>query len=126
MNLSYERHITAFDSCENLGGRCNGNRTPRPSDANYRRKPAVRHHRYGARHRTRYPSEVRFDRKAPHIALGGGIHKCLGMHLARFELQTALEIFLAEIPQFRFKGGFEPSYSVGNITFVPRLELQWN
>ena len=72
------------------------------------------------------PSEVRFDRKAPHIALGGGIHKCLGMHLARFELQTALEIFLAEIPQFRFKDGFEPSYFVGNITFVPRLELQWN
>lgn len=72
------------------------------------------------------PAEVRFDRKAPHIALGGGIHKCLGMHLARFELQTALEIFLAEIPQFRFKDGFEPSYFVGNITFVPRLELQWD
>ncbi|WP_443478740.1 cytochrome P450 [Novosphingobium aerophilum] len=72
------------------------------------------------------PAEVRFDRKAAHVALGGGIHKCLGMHLARLELQTALELFLKEIPQFRFKDGFEPKYFVGNITFVPRLELQWD
>jgi cytochrome P450 len=72
------------------------------------------------------PSEVRFDRKAPHIALGGGIHKCLGMHLARFELQIALEELLKAIPLFRVKDGFELGYFVGNITFVPALELQWN
>ena len=72
------------------------------------------------------PSEVRFDRKAAHIALGGGIHKCLGMHLARLELQTALEEFLKAIPQFRLKDGFEVGYFVGNITFVPKLELQWD
>ncbi len=72
------------------------------------------------------PSEVRFDRKAAHVALGGGIHKCLGMHLARFELQTALEVFLKAIPQFRLKDGFEVGYFVGNITFVPALELQWD
>ncbi len=71
------------------------------------------------------PSEIRFDRKAPHIALGGGIHKCLGMHLARFELQTALQEFLATVPQFRLKEGFELQYFVGNITFVPELKLQW-
>jgi cytochrome P450 len=72
------------------------------------------------------PSEVRFDRKAPHIALGGGIHKCLGMHLARFELQIALEELLKAIPSFRVKDGFELGYFVGNITFVPALELQWD
>lgn len=72
------------------------------------------------------PSEVRFDRKAPHIALGGGIHKCLGMHLARFELQVAVEEFLKAIPTFRVKDGFELGYFVGNITFVPALELQWD
>jgi cytochrome P450 len=72
------------------------------------------------------PSEVRFDRKAPHIALGGGIHKCLGMHLARFELQVALEELLKAIPSFRVKDGFELGYFVGNITFVPALELQWD
>jgi cytochrome P450 len=72
------------------------------------------------------PSEIRFDRKAAHIALGGGIHKCLGMHLARFELVTALEEFLKAIPTFRFKDGFEVGYFVGNIIHVPKLELQWD
>jgi cytochrome P450 len=72
------------------------------------------------------PQEIRFDRKAPHLALGGGIHKCLGMHLARFELQTALEEFLKAIPLFRLKDGFEVGYFVGNIIFVPDLQLQWD
>jgi cytochrome P450 len=72
------------------------------------------------------PSQVRFDRKAAHVALGGGIHKCLGMHLARLELQTALEEILKAIPQFRLKDGFELGWFVGNITFVPKLELQWD
>jgi cytochrome P450 len=72
------------------------------------------------------PSEARFDRKAAHIALGGGIHKCLGMHLARLELQVALEELLKAIPLFRIKDGFELGYFVGNITFIPALELQWN
>lgn len=72
------------------------------------------------------PSEVRFDRKAAHVALGGGIHKCLGMHLARLELQIAIEEFLKAIPSFRIKDGFEVGYFVGNIVHVPKLELQWD
>ena len=72
------------------------------------------------------PAEARFDRKAAHIALGGGIHKCLGMHLARLELQVALEELLKALPLFRVKDGFELGYFVGNITFVPALELQWD
>ena len=71
------------------------------------------------------PSEVRFDRKAPHIALGGGIHKCLGMHLARMELQTALEHWLKLVPPFRVADGFDIKYHAGNITHVPKLELVW-
>lgn len=71
------------------------------------------------------PSEVRFDRKAAHVALGGGIHKCLGMHLARLELQIAIEEFLKAIPRFRIQDGFEVGYFVGNIVHVPKLKLQW-
>ena len=72
------------------------------------------------------PQEVRFDRKAPHISLGFGIHKCLGMHLARMELQTALEHWLKLVPPFRVADGFEIQYHVGNITHVPKLELAWD
>lgn len=71
------------------------------------------------------PELVRFDRKAPHISLGGGIHKCLGMHLARMELQIALEEFLTALPEFRIRDGFRVPYFVGNIMHVPELELQW-
>jgi len=72
------------------------------------------------------PQEVRFDRKAPHMSLGSGIHKCLGMHLARLELQIAVEEFVGTLPEFRVKDGFKVGYFVGNILHVPELHLQWN
>jgi cytochrome P450 len=74
------------------------------------------------------PQEVRFDRKAPHMSLGGGIHRCLGMHLARLELQIAVEEFVTTLPEFRIKDGFKvPFYvGVGNILHIPDLKLQWN
>jgi cytochrome P450 len=71
------------------------------------------------------PQDIRFDRKTTNIALGNGIHKCLGQHLARLELQTALERFLSAIPTFRHRDGFTPGYFVGNVQFVSALELQW-
>jgi len=72
------------------------------------------------------PQEIRFDRKAPHMSLGGGIHKCLGMHLARLELQIAVEEFVTTLPEFRIKDGFKVPYYLGNILHVPDLHLQWN
>jgi len=71
------------------------------------------------------PGEIRFDRRPSILSLGGGIHKCLGMHLARLELQTAIEIFLAEIPEFRIKDGFSVPFHVGNILHVEQLPLAW-
>ncbi len=72
------------------------------------------------------PQEIRFDRKAPHMSLGSGIHKCLGMHLARLELQIAVEEFVNTLPEFRIKDGFKVPYFLGNILHVPDLHLQWN
>jgi len=72
------------------------------------------------------PQAIRFDRKAPHMSLGSGIHKCLGMHLARLELQIAVEEFVKAIPEFRIKDGFRVPYYVGNILHVPDLHLQWS
>ncbi|WP_404477310.1 cytochrome P450 [Novosphingobium sp. BL-52-GroH] len=72
------------------------------------------------------PQEIRFDRKAPHMSLGSGIHKCLGMHLARLELQIAVHEFVTRLPEFRIKNGFEVPYFLGNILHVPDLHLQWN
>ncbi|ARS26845.1 cytochrome P450 [Sphingomonas sp. DBB INV C78] len=72
------------------------------------------------------PQEVRFDRKAAHMSLGSGIHKCLGMHLARLELQIAVEEFVTTLPEFRIKDGFQVPFFVGNILHVPDLHLQWD
>jgi len=72
------------------------------------------------------PQEIRFDRKAAHMSLGSGIHKCLGMHLARLELQIAVEEFVTTLPEFRIKDGFKVPYYVGNILHVPDLHLQWD
>jgi cytochrome P450 len=37
-----------------------------------------------------------------HIAFGAGVHTCLGMHLARLEMATALPIVLERLPGLRF------------------------
>ena len=71
------------------------------------------------------PVKIDFDRRPAHLSLGG-IHTCLGMHLARIELQIAIEEFVKAIPEFRIKDGFKVPYFVGNIVHIPDLQLQWN
>jgi cytochrome P450 len=71
------------------------------------------------------PNEVRFDRKPRHISLGDGIHKCLGMHLARLEIQIAFEEFLAAIPLFRIKDGLRLQYCSTGVIHLKELRLQW-
>jgi cytochrome P450 len=73
-----------------------------------------------------HPDDVRFDRKPSILSLGGGIHKCLGMHLARLELQIAMDEFVTSLPEFRVKDGFQVPFHVGNILHVEALPLVWN
>jgi len=56
--------------------------------------------------------EVRFDRDVnPHNAFGGGVHRCLGSHLARLELRVALREWHARIPEYSVKPGHELVYT---------------
>jgi cytochrome P450 len=43
-----------------------------------------------------------------HLSFGGGIHRCLGSHLARRELRLIVEEFHARIPDYELPQGFEP------------------
>jgi cytochrome P450 len=56
--------------------------------------------------------DVRFDRDVnPHNAFGGGVHRCLGSHLARLELRVALREWHARIPEYAVKEGHELVYT---------------
>jgi len=57
---------------------------------------------------------VRFDREVNrHIAFGGGIHRCLGSHLARLELRVALREWHRRIPDYSVAPGVELEYTAG-------------
>ncbi len=43
-----------------------------------------------------------------HLSFGGGIHRCLGSHLARRELRLVVEEFHRLIPDYEIRSGFEP------------------
>ncbi len=72
------------------------------------------------------PNEVRLDRKPSHVTLGFGIHRCLGQHLARRELQIAVQEFLAAVPTFKIEPGFDVPFFLGNVIHVDKLPLVWS
>ncbi|MGO8941981.1 MAG: cytochrome P450 [Mycobacterium sp.] len=44
-----------------------------------------------------------------HWAFGSGIHRCLGMHLARIEIAEFVTEWLSRVPQFELEPGFAPA-----------------
>jgi cytochrome P450 len=71
------------------------------------------------------PMTVRFDRTTnPHIGFGGGVHRCLGSHLARRELRVMMREWHKRIPDYSLKPGSELHYARG-LRSVENLELVW-
>ena len=58
-----------------------------------------------------------------HSAFGLGIHRCLGSHLARMELQVALETWLARFPVFSLAEPDAVIWSPGQVRGPRRLPL---
>lgn len=57
------------------------------------------------------PDAPRFDRNnVRHLTFGSGIHKCLGMHLARLELRVAIEEVFRAFDDFHVAPGQEAKY----------------
>ena len=71
------------------------------------------------------PESVDFARSANrHLAFGGGVHRCLGSHLARLEMRVALEELHARVPEYAVEAGETPIYTMG-IRGVEYLPLVW-
>jgi cytochrome P450 len=61
----------------------------------------------------------------PHIAYASGYHRCLGSHLARLELVTALQVWHDRIPNYRIADGTDLLYT-GNPRAPHVLPLAWD
>jgi len=71
----------------------------------------------------------RFDlkrEKKAHIAFNAGVHRCLGSHLARVELQTLYEQMLSRLPEFRLDPQHPPRFHGGHVIGVDTLTLVWD
>jgi cytochrome P450 len=70
--------------------------------------------------------DVRFDRdENRHIAFGGGVHRCLGSHLARRELRVTLAEWHRRIPDYGLKPGHETLEYPPGLRHVKDLTLAW-
>ena len=61
-----------------------------------------------------------------HTAFATGPHRCIGSHLARREIEVALEEWLARVPPFRIKEGTAPITYGGHVFGIEGLVLDWS
>jgi cytochrome P450 len=72
------------------------------------------------------PREVNFNRpRKPIFAFGGGVHSCMGAHLARLEIKIAITEFLRRIPNFQVKEGARIEYWPGGVVGPKAVPLSW-
>ena len=72
------------------------------------------------------PRDVRFDRpRTPILSFTGGVHACMGAHLARLEIKIALQEWLRRIPEFTLKPGAEIVYRPSGVIGPDSVPLVW-
>lgn len=73
------------------------------------------------------PARFDLDREnKAHIAFGTGVHRCLGSHLARIELQVLYEELLARLPSFRIDPDRPVTYHGGFVLGPETLHIKWS
>lgn len=72
------------------------------------------------------PEEVNFHRpRKPILAFAGGVHSCMGAHLARLEVKICIQEFLRRIPEFTLKPGTQIVYWPGGVVGPKSVPLAW-
>jgi cytochrome P450 len=73
------------------------------------------------------PTDVNFHRpRKPILAFAGGVHSCMGAHLARLEIKICIQEFCRRIPNFRVKEGHEIEYWPGAVIGPKLVPLTWD
>lgn len=71
-------------------------------------------------------SEVVLDRSPnPHLGFGAGVHRCIGLSLARVQVRVTLDEWLQAVPAFSVAEGYVPRWSVGLDRSLRTLEVEW-
>jgi len=72
------------------------------------------------------PTAIDFNRpRKPTLAFAGGVHSCMGAHLARLEIKIALQEWLKRIPEFSVKPGAAIEYRPGGVVGPEQVPLVW-
>lgn len=74
------------------------------------------------RQEDRYPNPDKFDihrQQRPNLAWGHGVHVCLGMHLARLEMRTAVNLLLDRLPNLRLDPDADDPHIRGQVFRSP-------
>jgi cytochrome P450 len=70
--------------------------------------------------------EVLLDREPNrHLAFGAGPHRCLGSHLARLELEVAMQLWHERIPEYRIDSDIPMDEHAGGLVGLNNLPLRW-
>jgi cytochrome P450 len=77
----------------------------------------------------KFPNPEQFDMGRDnlnhHLGFGAGVHRCIGMHLARAELVIALRTWHETIPDYRIKEGADLRERGGQLR-LQHLPLEWD
>jgi cytochrome P450 len=74
----------------------------------------------------RDPETVDMDRtRNPHLTFGGGVHRCLGSHLARTEIRVVIEEWHSRIPDYSIVEGHAAVWGNGPARSLDALPLEW-
>jgi cytochrome P450 len=73
------------------------------------------------------PEKFDLDRENKvHLAFGAGVHRCLGAHLARVELQVLYQQMLKRLPRWRLDPDAHATFHSGNIIAMDSLPIRWD
>ena len=73
------------------------------------------------------PETINFERKSNRqMAFAVGTHRCLGSHLARHEMEIALQEWHAAIPDYRIPADTKFAYHGGGVFAMEHLPLEWD